>query len=102
MVAVEAWEPSAMLSSTPVTVTAWAVSQLALVNVNVAGDTVASPVSLAVTPNTTLPVGSESSTTVNVSFDPASVTVIVVPESVNPAVSSSLVVTSTSRSASAS
>ena len=57
-------------------------------------DTVASPVSALVTSRTTFPVGSEFKTTVNVSIVPDSAT-LVPPDSVtvNPAVSSSVVVT---------
>ena len=56
----------------------------------------ASPVSLEVTPNTTLPVGSEFRTTVKVSVEPASLTEVpLVSVMVKPAVSSSVVVTVT-------
>ena len=48
------WAPSTAVSSTPVTVTVWAVFQLELVNVNWAGDTAASPVSGLATSMTTL------------------------------------------------
>ena len=89
---VVSWSPSSTESSTPVTVTCWVAFQLSVVNVNVAGDTVASPVSADDTVNTTLEVGWVSSTTVNVAIEPASVTVAVVPDRVYPAVSSSDVV----------
>ena len=79
------WLPSMRLSSTPVTVTVWVVSQLELVNVNWAGDTVASPVSGLATSMTTLLVGWASRTTVNVSVPPASVTDADVFDSVTPA-----------------
>ena len=45
--------PSIILSSTPVTVTVCAVFQLPFVNVNVAGETAASPVSADTTVITT-------------------------------------------------
>ena len=94
-VTVEDWSPSSRSSSTPVTVTVWVSSQLAVVNVNVIGETIASPMSDAETSNTTSPVGSESNTTVKVSAEPASVTDAVVSDRENPAVSSSTVVTDT-------
>ena len=65
--------PSMRLSSTPVTVTVCGVSQFAEVNVS-DPDIVASPVSLHVNAITTSDVGCASSTTVNVSVPPASVT----------------------------
>ena len=89
------WLPSEAVSSTPVTVTVWGVFQLSAVNVNVAGPTVVSPVSAFDKVNTTVPVGSESNTTVNVSVVSASDTAAVVPDRVKPAVSSSVVVTLT-------
>ena len=64
-VIVVSWSPSSTTSLTPVTVTYWDVDQFDDVNVNVAGDTVASPVSADVTVNTTSDVGGPSSTTVN-------------------------------------
>ncbi|MCP4848931.1 MAG: hypothetical protein GY899_13405, partial [Verrucomicrobiaceae bacterium] len=73
------WLPSDAESSIPVTVTVWAVSQFDEVNVRAAGETVASPVSADDRENTTLPVGSESRTTVNVSVVPVSDTDAVVP-----------------------
>ena len=94
-VTVEDWSPSSRSSSTPVTVTVWVSSQLAVVNVNVNGETIASPMSDAETSNTTSPVGSESNTTVNVAAEPASATDAVVSDNVNPEVSSSTVVTVT-------
>ena len=69
----------------PVTVTVWVVFQLELVNVNWAGDTVASPVSGLATSMTTLLPGWLSRTTVNVSVPPASVTDADVFDSVTPA-----------------
>ena len=80
------------LSSTPVTVTVCAESQSPVVNVKLAGETVASPVSPEVTSITTLPTGCTSNTTVKVAVPPASVTVAVVVLNVNPAVSLSVVV----------
>ncbi len=79
----------------PVTVTVCGVSQSELVNVSAAAETVASPVSADEMPNTTSPVGSESRTTVNVAVEPVSDTDAVVPDRVNPAVSSSTTVTDT-------
>ena len=72
-VTVVAWGPSAAVSSTPVTVTVWAVFQFELVNVNWAGDTVASPVLADVTDMTTSEEGWVLSTTVKVSVPPDSV-----------------------------
>jgi hypothetical protein len=96
MVTVAVWSPSTMPSVIPVTTTSWAVSQLAAVNVSCAGDTVASPVSEDVDETTTSEVGWVLRTTVNVSVEPASVTVVSPPEAatVTPAESSSVVVTS--------
>ena len=73
------------------------VSQLPLVNVNVAGDTVASPVSDEATDKTTSVRGPLVRTTVNVSVEPVSATVVEPPDSVtvNPAVSLSVVETDT-------
>ena len=83
--------PSMRLSSTPVTVTVCGVSQFAEVNVS-DPDIVASPVSLDVNAITTSDVGCASSTTVNVSVPPASVTSTDPLSSliVNPATSSSV------------
>ena len=92
-----AWAPSTALSSTPVAVTVWAVSQFELVNVNWAGDTVASPVLADVTDMTTSEEGWVLSTTVKVSVLPDSV-VDVEPsdsETETPGESSSEVVTVT-------
>ena len=88
--------PSIMLSSTPVTVTVWGVSQSATVKVRLAG-TVASPVSSDVIVRTTSEVGSASRTTVNVSVLPASSTSVAASVSsiVHPATSSSRVSTET-------
>ena len=49
------WLPSMAVSLTPVIVTVWGVFQLSAVNVNVAGPTIASPVS----PDDTLTTTSE-------------------------------------------
>jgi hypothetical protein len=80
------WLPSEAVSSTPVTVTVWALFQLPVVNVSVAGETVVSPVSALDKVNTTVPVGSAFKTTVNVSVVSVSETDAVVFERVNPAV----------------
>ena len=98
------WSPSLAVSSTPVTVTAWVVSQLDVVNVSDEVDTVASPVSALETLNTTSDVGWALRTTVNVSVDPASATVVEPPDAatVKPGESSSAVVTATVWSARAS
>ena len=109
-VTVAAWVPSMSVSLTPVTVTVWAVDQLALVNVSCEALTVASVVSDDVTLTTTFVVGALLSTTVNVSVLPttvavatveASVTAIEPPVSttVRPALSSSLTRTDTMVSA---
>ena len=89
--------PSSTKSSTPVTVTVWAVFQLAAVKVRLAGEVVPSAVLLDERPIVTLAVGWEFSLTVNVAVPPASV--VLRPEvglMVNPAVSSSLLVADTS------
>ena len=83
--------PSSKSSSTPVTVTVWAVSQLAGVKVRVVGVVLASPVSSLLTVSTTLEVGWALRTTVKLSLLPDSSTVAVVLERVNPAASSSVV-----------
>jgi len=87
-VSVVFWLPSVAESSTPVTVTVWAVSQLELVNVSAAGATVASPVSPDDTFMTTSLVGWALSTTVNVSVVTDSETTVEPPEAatVTPAV----------------
>ncbi len=90
--------PSASLSSTPVAVTTCSVDQLSVVKVSVAGATVASPVSELVTESTTSVAGCASSTAVNVVVEPASVTAASALDTVNPAVSSSVVITDTSTS----
>jgi hypothetical protein len=84
-------------SLTPVTVTVWASSQLKLVNVSSVGATVASPVSPDDTLMTTSELGWVLRTTVNVSVEPASVTVVSPPSAatVTPAESLSAVVTTT-------
>ncbi len=79
-VTVVVWVPSITLSSMPVTVTVWAVSQFEFVNVNDAGDTVTSPVSVDPTDMTTSDAGWASSTTVNESVDPASDTAVDPPD----------------------
>ena len=80
------------------------VFQFELVNVSAAGATVASPVSPDDALMTTLLDGWVFNTTVNVSVDPASETVVAPPDAdtVTPAESSSAVVTATARSLSAS
>ena len=70
-----------MLSLTPVTVTVCGVFQLALVNVKVDGAAVASLVSADETENTTSVDGCTSKTTVNVSVEPFSPTVVEPPDS---------------------
>ena len=96
------WLPSTAVSSTPVTVTVWPVSQLLAVNVNWAGDTVASPVSTDVTEMTTSEDGWVLSTTVKVSVLPDSVVDVEPSDAVTetPGESSSEVVTDTVWSAS--
>ena len=96
------WTPSMAVSSTPVTVTVWAVFQFELVNVNWAGDTAASPVSPDVALMTTSEDGWVLSATVNVAVVPVSDTVAVVqdavpvaPDRVKAAVSLSVVVIET-------
>ena len=98
------WGPSTKLSSAPVVVAAWAVSQLLDVNVNWAGDTVTSPVSELATETTTSDDGWVLSTTVNVSVPPDSVVAVEPSDSVTetPGESSSEVVTVIVWSASAS
>ena len=87
MVTAVVWPPSPKESSIPVTVTVCAVSQLALVKVRVAGDTVASPVSPEVTDKTTSDGGWAPRTAVNVAVVPDSLTVAVVVDRVNAGVS---------------
>ena len=55
---------SALLSSTAVTVTVWAVAQLPVVNVKLVGDTVTAPVLPLVAVTVTFPDGSLANTTV--------------------------------------
>ena len=88
--------PSMRSSSTPVTVTVWAVSQFAAVNVSELV-TVASPVSEDVMSSTTFDDGSALRTTVKMSVEPDSSTPVdpSVSAIVNPATSSSVVVTET-------
>ena len=93
IVIVEEIVPSMRLSSTPVTVTVCGVSQLALVKVR-ALVTVASPVSLEEIANTTSDAGWALRTMVKVSVVPDSSTAVdpLLSATVNPAVSSSVVV----------
>ena len=94
MVMVLVCDPSIRESSTPVTVTVCELSQFPDVNVKVAGETVASPVSEDVTEITTSEMGCASRTTVKSSVvEPSSATVVVPPDSmtVNPATSLSVV-----------
>ena len=97
MVTVVSWLPSSMVSSTPVTITVRVVSQLPFVNVNVAGDTVASSVSADETATTTSERGWVVNTTSNVSMEPFSPTTVEPPvcEIEMPGESSSEVVTVT-------
>ena len=88
---VACWSPSTIESSTPVIVNAWGVAQFDDVNVK-GTPTCASPESLEDDRITTSPAGSVSSTTVNVSVPPASVTDTDVVDNVNPAVSLSVLV----------
>ena len=91
---VACWSPSAIESSTPVIVNVCGVAQFNDVNVN-GPPTCASPESLEYDRITTSDTGSVSSTTVNVSVVPASVTDTVVVDNENPTVSSSALVTVT-------
>ena len=91
---VACWSPSAIGSSIPVIVNVCGVSQFEFVNVNPPLLVIcASPESLEDEEITTGDAGWVSSTTVNVSWPPASVTDTVVVDNVNPTVSSSVVVT---------
>ena len=67
--------PSISLSSAPVTVTVWALFQLAGVKVRLAGETVPSVISLLATGIVTFAVGWLLSTTVKVAVPPDSVVV---------------------------
>ena len=67
--------PSATASSTPVTVTVWGISQLALVKVRLDLSTVPWVVSLELSPIVTSAMGRDISTTVNVAVPPVSVVV---------------------------
>ena len=103
MVTSEPTSPSMMSSSTPVTVTSFGVSQSAGVNVSVVGETVASVRSPADRSRTTFEVGSEASSIVNTAVVPLSDTLTPPPSTtVSPDSSSSVVVTDTVWSASAS
>ena len=84
MVTVVSWSPSSTSSLTPVIVTYWDVDQFDDVNVNVAGDTVASPVSADDTENTTSEMGCVSRTTgtMDVEISGPSATVAVVSDRV--------------------
>ena len=94
----------AVASSTPVSVTGWAVAQSVGVKVNAAGNTVPSAVFELATSRTTAPVGSLARVTVKVAVPPDSVvrsgdavgevvgTVAVAGASTTPAVSSSVMV----------
>ena len=95
----EVWFPSISVSSTPVTVTDWAVDQLSAVNVRVEADNVASPVSGLDTEKTTSDGGWTSRTAVNVVVEPASVTAAPARATAKPARSSSVVVTDMTTSA---
>ena len=94
-VTVDVWDPSTRSSLAPVSVTVFAISQSAAVNVRVAGEAVASPVSYEVTEITTSDAGSAFRTTEIVSVVPVSSTSVAprVSVMVNPAASSSVVVT---------
>ena len=86
--------PSAIESSTPVTVTVWGVFQLALVKVKLDLSTVPSVVLLLVNGMVTSAVGCVFNLTVNAAVPPASVVVKgVVGVMVTPAVSLSVIVT---------
>ena len=92
---VACWSPSSTSSSIPVIVNVCGVAQFDDVNVNpipAPPPTCASPESLEADQITTSDAGSASSTTVNVSVVPASVTDTDVVDNVNPAVSSSATV----------
>ena len=90
--------PSSTTSLTPWTVTVCGVFQFALVNVRLTGLTVPSVVSLELRPITTLAVGCDVSTTVNVGASPP-ISDVIRPDvgvTMIPAVSSSMLVTETS------
>src|SRR6186713_2797034 len=96
MVTDETTSPSSTASSTPVTVTVCAIFQVVAVKVSEAGDTVASAIFDDASGTVTSSVGCEVSTIVKVADGPAaSVTTSGPPETVIPAVSSSVVVTPT-------
>ena len=96
-VIVEVTSPSSSVSSMPPTVTSWATLQLSEVKVRTVGETTASDGSDAVTLITTVAVGSVESTTEMESLEPNSDTSVVpsVAVAVNPAASSSVLVTLT-------
>ena len=89
---VDVTSPSSRVSSSPVTMSVWATSQLSAVNVATAGATVASDGSETAALTTTVPVGSIESANSIMPAVPASETVTTEVETVNPAVSSSVVV----------
>ncbi len=91
----DVWDPSTRSSLAPVRVTVCAMLQLAAVKVRVAGELVTSPVSEEVTEITTSDVGSAFRTTEILSVVPVSSTSEAprVSAIVNPAASSSVVVT---------
>src|SRR6187431_2496032 len=96
MVIDETTSPSSTASLTPVTGTVCAMFQVVAVKVSEAGDTVASAMFDDASGTVTSPVGCEVSTIVKVAVEPAaSVTTSGPPETVTPAVSSSMVVTLT-------
>src|SRR3990172_11249328 len=101
-VTVTAWSPSTTASSWPVTSTVCGWSQLAGVNVRVAGLTVASSGSSLVTVSTTSPAPSPLSATLRESWLPPSVTLVVpsLAVAVSPATSLSVIVPTASESAS--
>jgi hypothetical protein len=94
-VIVEVCVPSRIESFTPVTVTLWGIFQLALVNVNAAGLTVASPMSPLKMVNTTFEAGWAVRTTEKVSVVALSLTDVLPPVgvTVKSATSLSVVVT---------
>ena len=93
-----AMSPSSRSSSTPVTVTVWAMFQLAAVKVRLAGGDGAFGRVAGARPIVTSAVGWLFSTTVNVAVPPASVVSPLIAETVIPAVSLSVLVTATSAS----
>ena len=98
------WSPSTTSSSSPVTVTSWALFQVSGVNVSSVTSVEASSEPARSTVMVTGEVGSVLSTTDTTSTEPASDTTVdpSLCETVTPAVSSSVVVTSTTRASMAS